>query len=83
MDGVAVQPRVNGCDGILMARRSRMKGIDFVVDEAGDRKAVVIDLVEYGDIWEDFYDTLVAQQREREPRETLAEVKKRLGVSGD
>ncbi|HKH45077.1 MAG TPA: hypothetical protein VKM72_10480 [Thermoanaerobaculia bacterium] len=68
---------------ILKARRSRMKGIDFVVDEAGDRKAVVIDLAEYGDIWEDFYDTLVAQQREREPRETLAEVKKRLDVSGD
>lgn len=60
-----------------------MKGIDFVVDEAGDRKAVVIDLAEYGEVWEDFYDMLVAQQREREPRETLAEVKKRLSVSGD
>ena len=62
-----------------------MKGIDFVVDEAGYRKAVsVIDLAEYGDIWEDLLDDmLVAQERKREPRETLAEVKAKLGVPGD
>ena len=60
-----------------------MKGIDFVVDETGDRKAVVINLAEHGELWEDFYDTLLAEEREHEPRETLAEVKKKLGVSSD
>ena len=60
-----------------------MKGIEFVVDELGKRKAVVIDLSEHGDLWEDFYDTLLAEERKHEPRETLAEVKKKLGVSGD
>ena len=59
-----------------------MKGIDFVVDEAGERKAVVIDLSEHGEVWEDFYDTLLAREREHEPRETLAEVKEKLGFSG-
>jgi hypothetical protein len=59
-----------------------MKGIDFVVDEAGERKAVVIDLSEHGDLWEDFFDTLVAKERQGEPRETLAEVKEKLGFSG-
>ena len=59
-----------------------MKGIDFVVDEAGERKAVVIDLDEHGELWEDFYDALVAKEREREPRETLTEVKEKLGFSG-
>jgi hypothetical protein len=59
-----------------------MKGIDFVVDEAGERKAVVIDLSEHGDLWEDFFDTLVAKERQDEPRETLAEVKEKLGFSG-
>lgn len=59
-----------------------MKGIDFVVDEAGERKAVVIDLDEHGELWEDFYDALVAKEREHEPRETLAEVKEKLGFSG-
>jgi len=60
-----------------------MKGIDFVVDETGDRKAVMIDLAEHGDLWEDFYDTLLAEEREHEPRETLAGVKKRLGLSSE
>jgi hypothetical protein len=60
-----------------------MKGIEFVVDETGDRKAVLIDLTEHGELWEDFYDTLLAKEREHEPRETLAEVKKKLAASGD
>jgi hypothetical protein len=60
----------------------KMRGIDFVVDEAGERKAVLIDLAEYGELWEDFYDAVLAKQREREPRETLAEVKEKLGLSG-
>jgi len=59
-----------------------MKGIEYVVDEAGERKAVVIDLSEHGELWEDFYDAVVAKEREQEPRETLAEVKETLGVSG-
>jgi hypothetical protein len=64
-------------------KRSSREGIKFLVDEAGDRKAVVIDLAQYGELWEDFYDTLLAKEREHEPRETLAEVKKKLGISGD
>ncbi len=59
-----------------------MKGIEFVVDEAGERKAVLIDLAEHGELWEDFYDALMAREREHEPRETLAEVKEKLGASG-
>jgi len=55
-----------------------MKGIEFVVTDAGDRKAVLIDLAEHGELWEDFYDTLLAKERESEPRESLEEVKKKL-----
>ena len=58
-----------------------MKGIEYVVDETGDRKAVVIDLAEHGELWEDFYDKLLAEERKDEPRETLAEVKQKLGLS--
>lgn len=57
-----------------------MKGIEFVVDAAGERKAVLIDLSKHGELWEDFYDTLRAQERKQEPRETLAEVKEKLGA---
>lgn len=34
------------------------KGINFVVDEDGNKVAVMIDLEEYGDVWEDFYAAL-------------------------
>ena len=38
-----------------------MSGIQFVVDAKGAKTAVVIDLKKFGGLWEDFYDTLVAQ----------------------
>ncbi|RLC78185.1 MAG: hypothetical protein DRI61_10260 [Chloroflexi bacterium] len=45
-----------------------MRGIQFVVDESGKRKAVIIDLEEWGEIWEDIYDILVSEARRNEPR---------------
>jgi hypothetical protein len=59
-----------------------MSGIQFVVDAKGDKTAVIIDLKKYSDVWEDFYDTLVARRRAREPRESLAAVKARLRRAG-
>lgn len=55
-----------------------MSGITFLVDERGDKTAAVINLRRHRRLWEDFYDTLVAQSRQTEPRETLAEVRARL-----
>ncbi|MEE8583423.1 MAG: hypothetical protein V3T83_01080 [Acidobacteriota bacterium] len=55
-----------------------MKGVQFVVDERGDKKAVVIDLGMNRQLWEDFYDVALAKEREEEPRETLEEVRKRI-----
>jgi hypothetical protein len=43
-----------------------MKGIQFVIDESGKKKAVLIDLEEWGELWEDFYDVLVSKSREEE-----------------
>jgi len=43
-----------------------MKGIQFVVDEAGKKKAVLIDLEEWGELWEDFYDLMIAESRKHE-----------------
>ena len=59
-----------------------MKGIQFIVNEKGDRTSVLIDLKEHGDLWEDIYDTLVAQSRTEEPRESLESVKRRLREQG-
>jgi hypothetical protein len=58
--------------------RKRMKGVEFVVDDAGERTAVLIDLKRHAGLWEDFYDKALAETRKTEPREGLAEVKRRL-----
>jgi hypothetical protein len=52
-----------------------MKGIQFVVDDTGKKKAVLIDLSEWGEIWEDFYDVLVSQSRKDEPTIPWEELK--------
>jgi hypothetical protein len=55
-----------------------MKGVQFVVDERGKKTAVVINLKQYSELWEDFYDSAIAQSRKNEPRESLDSIKKRL-----
>lgn len=59
-----------------------MKGIHFMVDESGDKTAVVIDLQTHGELWEDIYDSLLAERRRGEPRESLAAVKRYLRRKG-
>ncbi|MFH1077052.1 MAG: hypothetical protein V1753_09540 [Pseudomonadota bacterium] len=59
-----------------------VKGIQFVVDEQGEKTAVLIDLKKHKQTWEDFHDTLIAQERADEPRESLEAVKQRLCKQG-
>jgi hypothetical protein len=56
-------------------------GITFMIDSKGKKTAAVIDLRRHRKLWEDFYDTALAQSRAREPRESLASVKRRLMLS--
>jgi len=58
-----------------------MRGIDYVVDEHGKKKAVVIDLAEWGDLWEDFYDVLISESRKHEP--TIPWEQLRAGINRD
>ncbi len=43
-----------------------MKGVQFVIDDSGKKKAVLIDLEEWGELWEDFYDLMTAESRQHE-----------------
>jgi len=43
-----------------------MTGIQFVTDEKGRKTAVLIDLKKHGQVWEDFYDGLIAEARRNE-----------------
>jgi hypothetical protein len=59
-----------------------MSGIQFLVDEKGRRHAVVIDLNQHAELWEDLYDNLIAEERKHEPRENWGVVKQRLKRAG-
>jgi hypothetical protein len=55
-----------------------LSGITFIVDERGRKTAAVIDLEKHQQLWDDFFDTVLAESRAREPRESLESVKRRL-----
>lgn len=59
-----------------------MRGVQYLVDDDGERTAVLIDLKKNAKLWEDFYDVAVAKSRAKEPRESSDSVKRRLGIRG-
>jgi hypothetical protein len=59
-----------------------MKGVEFTENVKGEKVAVVINLQKHGKIWEDFYDSLIARSREKEPRISMETVKKTLICKG-
>lgn len=52
-----------------------IKGVQFVTDVEGNRVAVVLDLRQWGELWEDIYDNMLANERAEEPGMTLGEFK--------
>ncbi len=52
-----------------------MTGVQFLTDEKGRKIAVQIDLRRHGELWEDFYDGLVAEQRRQEKGVPFKQVK--------
>jgi hypothetical protein len=61
-----------------LTREILMKGVQFLVDEDGNKTAVLIDLKRNAELWENFYDLALARARKSEPRESLESVKRRL-----
>ena len=53
-----------------------MRGIRYIVDEEGNRRAVVLDLKVHGRLWQDIYDRLATdtpKDDERVPDEEVGE----------
>ena len=46
---------------------SVMRGVEYVIDDTGKKKAVLLDLAVCGNLWEDFNDMMVAESRKDEP----------------
>ncbi|MDK2978250.1 MAG: hypothetical protein PWP52_964 [Bacteroidales bacterium] len=59
-----------------------MKGIHFVTNEKNERIAVQIDLEKYSEIWEDFYDVLIAESRKDDETINLDDLKDELKNEG-
>ena len=59
-----------------------MEGILYVIDEQGKRRFVQIDLDKYGELWEDFYDLLIAESRKEEESISYNQVKDDLKSYG-
>ena len=57
-----------------------MKGIQYVVDEQGNKSAVLIDLTHWRELWEDMYDVMVSQARREEPQVSWEDLKAELDV---
>ena len=60
-----------------------MQGVKYLVDENGERTAVQIDLKVWGEIWEDFYDVMIALSRKDEPDIPWEEVKKEIEADSE
>jgi len=59
-----------------------VKGVRFVTDTDGRKVAVLLDLEEWGELWEDIYDNMLAQERADEPSESWEVIKERLRREG-
>ncbi len=60
----------------------QMKGIHYVTDDKNRKVAVQIDLKKYGDLWEDFYDNIIAELRKDEEKIPIEDVIRELKKEG-
>jgi hypothetical protein len=59
-----------------------MKGVQFVTDTEGRKVAVMLYLEEWGELWEDIYDNMLADARAGEPGQALDEFEDDLRAEG-
>jgi hypothetical protein len=63
---------------ITYPRTKFMRGVQFLVNDDGEKTSVLLDLQEWGDLWEDFYDILVSRSREQEETVSWADLETEL-----
>lgn len=55
-----------------------LKGVQYVVDDKGKKTAVILNLLEWGDYWEDLQDILVSESRMNESTISWDELKSEM-----
>ena len=58
-----------------------MQGINFIIDDRQQKVAVVIDLQEYGDLWEDFYGRLLATAQHKDESQK-SDIDRKISLRG-
>ena len=59
-----------------------MRGVKYLYNARGRETAVLIDLEQSGDVWEDLLDVALAQERASEPSTRWSAVRRRLERTG-
>jgi hypothetical protein len=59
-----------------------VRGVQFLTDTEGRKVAVLLDLEEWGELWEDIYDNMLAYERAGEPSTPLEEFEDELRAEG-
>jgi hypothetical protein len=59
-----------------------VRGVQFVTDTEGRKVAVLLDLEEWGELWEDIYDNILADECAGEPSRPLDEFEDELRAEG-
>jgi hypothetical protein len=54
----------------------------FIIDELGNKTAIILPLEDYEELLEDIHDLTVIAERKNEPTISLEELKKRLKADG-
>jgi hypothetical protein len=59
-----------------------VRGVQFVTDTEGHKTGVLLDLREWGELWEDIYDNMVADERANEPTTSLEDFEAEMIADG-
>ena len=59
-----------------------VRGVQFVTDTEGHKTAVLLDLKEWGELWEDIYDNILADERAGESATSLKNFEAELRTEG-
>ena len=59
-----------------------VRGVQFVTDSEGHKTAVLLDLKEWGELWEDIYDNAIADERAGETTTSLGDFEVELRAEG-
>ncbi|HEY0080549.1 MAG TPA: hypothetical protein VGB73_18235 [Pyrinomonadaceae bacterium] len=59
-----------------------VKGVQFVTDTDGHKVAVLLDLKEWGELWEDIYDNMLADERAGETSMSIEDFEAELKANG-